>query len=63
MKKERPCTQCNNIATSQTAKGKSNQESGGLPQNDGWYCEDCYRKGLDIENEAMYGECLNNCKC
>lgn len=54
MKKE-ICTKCGSRATRQTAKGAENQKSGGLPQNNGWYCNKCYQEGLAIEHEAMYG--------
>ena len=52
---EKKCTWCGKIATKQTVKGKSNEESGGLPINDGWFCEECWEKGVEMENEAMYG--------
>lgn len=53
--KKRKCTYCGKTATTQTAKGKSNEESKGLPQNDGWFCEKCFKEGLKLEEEAMYG--------
>ena len=52
---ERKCTGCGEKATRQTVKGKSNQDAGGAPQNDGWYCDECWKKGVEEENEAMYG--------
>jgi len=54
-RKPRQCSHCTMPATKQTVKGKKNQDAGGLPQNDGWYCDNCYRKGLEIKEEAMYG--------
>lgn len=60
---ERKCTWCGNPACKQTVKGKHNEEAKGLPQNDGWFCQKCWDKGTEIENEAMYGDCLNGCKC
>ena len=59
----RVCSGCEKIATKQTERGKDSQKAGGLPQNDGWYCEDCWNEGVEIENEAMYGDCLYGCKC
>jgi len=56
MNRERKCTWCGKVATKQTTKGKSNEEIGGLPQNDGWYCDKCWKKGTKIEEEAMYGD-------
>jgi len=49
------CNWCGKPATKQTSKGESNLKSGGLAVNDDWYCDDCYKKGLEIEKEAMYG--------
>ena len=49
------CNWCGKPATKQTFKGESNLKSGGLSVNDGWYCDECYKKGLEIEEEAMYG--------
>lgn len=54
-KKIRKCSWCNKKATLQTVKGEANEKAKGLPQNDGWYCNECYKKGLDMEEEAMYG--------
>lgn len=51
----RKCTWCGKKATRQTVKGKDNEEAGGLPVNDGWFCDKCWDKGLKIEEEAMYG--------
>ena len=51
----RKCTQCGKKASRQTVKGKSNQDSGGNPVNDGWYCGNCWDEGVKMENEAMYG--------
>ncbi len=62
MEKEK-CTRCDKPATTQTEQGKGNEKLGGLPVNNGYYCSKCYQEGLDIENEAMYGECLYDCKC
>lgn len=31
--------------------GNTGQQSGGHDKN--WYCKDCYRKGLEMEYEAM----------
>jgi len=28
-----------------------------------FYCESCYQKGVQMENEAMFGDCLINCRC
>lgn len=55
MKKERKCTWCGKKATKQTVKGQENEDSNGLPQNDGYFCNECWRKGVEMENEAMYG--------
>lgn len=52
---KRECGRCDNEATKQTVRGKQNQERGGLPQNDGWFCDECWEKGLKLEHEAMYG--------
>ena len=60
---KRKCTWCGKKATKQTARGNENESSGGLPQNDGWFCASCWKKGDDEEKEAIYGECLYNCKC
>jgi len=49
------CNWCGKPATMQTVKGEGNLKSGGLSVNDDWYCDDCYKKGLEIEEEAMYG--------
>jgi len=49
------CSWCGKEATKQTVKGEDNLKSGGLSVNDGWYCDECYKKGLKIEEEAMYG--------
>lgn len=48
------CAWCGKKATRQTYKGKENQESGGLSQNNGWFCDKCWKKGEDEEKEAMY---------
>ena len=50
----RKCS-CGKIAIRQTVRGQQNQERGGLPQNDGWYCDKCWKEGEELENEAMYG--------
>ena len=65
MKKEelKMCNWCKNKATQQTENGKYNESIGALPQNHGWFCDSCWKKGEQEENEAIYGECLNNCKC
>ena len=52
--KNRKCTWCGEKATTQTAKGESNEKGGGLPQNDGWFCNECWNKGVEMENDAMY---------
>ncbi len=62
MKKPK-CTSCGKTATRQTVRGKENEESKGLPQNNGYYCDKCWKEGEDLEKEAMYGECLYGCKC
>ena len=49
------CSWCDKPATQQTVKGEDNLKSGGLAVNDSWYCDGCYKKGLDEEKEAMYG--------
>jgi hypothetical protein len=49
------CNWCGKPATMQTVKGEGNLKSGGISANDGWYCDDCYKKCLKIEEEAMYG--------
>lgn len=46
--KEKKCTWCRERATRQTVKGEQNQKSGGLPQNDGWYCNSCWEKGGNV---------------
>lgn len=51
----RKCTRCGAPATEQTTKGKHNEEIGGLPQNDGYYCKKCADAGREEESEAMYG--------
>ena len=43
------CSWCEKPATKQTVKGESNLKSGGLAINDGWYCDECYQKGLKME--------------
>jgi len=48
------CSSCGKKATRQTAKGKYAQKNGGRPCNWGYYCEECYKKGLEREKEAMY---------
>lgn len=57
------CTWCGKKATRQTANGKYQESIGALPQNHGWFCDKCWKEGTEIENEAIYGECLNGCKC
>lgn len=57
-KQSRECTRCDNPATKQTVRGKSSQEFGGLPQNDGWFCDECWAKGLKIEEDAVYGRLI-----
>jgi len=49
------CNWCGKEATKQTVKGESNLKSGGLAVNDDYYCDECYAKGLKMEEEAMYG--------
>ena len=49
------CTWCSKIATRQTIKGQENEKSGGLSINDGWFCDKCWKKGEEMEREAMYG--------
>ena len=49
------CTRCERLATEQTAKGKSNQQSLSRPVNWGYYCKKCADEGRRLENEAMYG--------
>lgn len=48
------CTKCHKKATQQTVKGRENQRKGGLPINNGWYCDECYEIGVQIEKEAMF---------
>lgn len=60
---KRRCTWCNKLAHKQTVRGKENEISGGLSQNDGYFCNQCWKKGEDEEREAIYGECRYNCKC
>ena len=48
------CTNCGGQATKQTVKGKQNEKAGGLPINDGWYCDLCWEVGMELEREAMY---------
>ena len=56
MKKiKQKCSWCKRNASKQTEKGKDNVKSGGLPVNDGWYCKVCWKKGEEMEKEAMYG--------
>ena len=50
-----PKCSCGKIATTQTARGESEEESFSLPRNYGWYCGECWKKGVEIEEEAMYG--------
>jgi hypothetical protein len=54
------CNWCGKPATTQTANGKYQESIGGLPINHGWYCENCFAEGLEIEKEAMgyYDESL-----
>jgi len=61
--KSRKCTWCGKKATRQTVRGKENQESNGLPQNDGWFCDNCWEEGDDLEKDAIYGNCRYNCNC
>lgn len=49
------CTWCGLTAIRQTTRGEHNQKTGGLPQNDGWFCQKCWDEGNEIEKEAMYG--------
>ena len=60
---KRKCTWCGKLGKKQTVRGKENQDSKGLPQNDGWFCEKCWRDGYEMEMDAMLGECRYNCKC
>jgi len=53
--KQRKCTWCGKKATTQTARGEDNEKRGGLPQNDGWFCDKCWKKGYKMEEEAMFG--------
>lgn len=53
-KKEKMCTWCGKKATRQTVRGEDNEKASGLPINDGWFCDGCWKKGEEIENEAMY---------
>ena len=50
------CSRCGEPATRQTRKGKNSQERLGRPSNWGYYCKECYKKGLEREEEAMYGD-------
>ncbi len=49
------CTRCDELATTQTVRGKDSEDNFNLPQNYGWYCDKCYQEGLEMEKEAMYG--------
>jgi len=49
------CTCCNRLATRQTERGRSNQKNLSRPVNWGYYCEACWKKGVEMENEAMHG--------
>jgi len=53
--KKKKCNRCGEPATDQTAEGKYQEEIGGLPVNHGWYCAECYKKGLKLEMEAIHG--------
>lgn len=55
LQKKRKCTWCGKKATKQTLKGEENEKGGGLPQNDGYFCQKCWDKGVEVEKEAMYG--------
>lgn len=48
------CTRCGKKATKQTIKGKENEDIKGLPQNNGWFCKECWRKGDDEEKDIIY---------
>jgi len=50
-----PICACGRRATRQTANGKYQEETGALPQNFGWYCDECWKRGEDEEDEAMHG--------
>ena len=52
---EKKCTWCRKPATKQTEQGKYNESLDALPINHGWYCDSCFKKGLEMENEAIYG--------
>ena len=52
--KNKKCIICGKKATRQTAKGKDNVKAKGHPNNNGYYCDECFRKGLEDEEEAMY---------
>ena len=53
--KQRKCTRCGKKATKQTVRGKESEKAGGLPHNDGYFCDKCWKEGEEIEREAMYG--------
>lgn len=53
--KEAKCTWCGKKATKQTENRKYQEKIGALPQNHGWFCDDCWNKGMNAEEEAMYG--------
>lgn len=61
--KHRKCTDCGKKATRQTVRGNENESAGGLPQNDGYYCQKCWDIGDKLEKEAIYGNCRYECKC
>ena len=49
------CTNCNRLATEQTARGKTAQRELHRPVNWGYYCKKCADEGREIEREAMFG--------
>ena len=53
--KEKKCTWCGKTAIHQTVRGRENEKAKGSFINDGWFCDNCWKKGVEMENEAMYG--------
>lgn len=39
----------------QLTKGIDAQKYNHLPRNWGYYCQQCYDEGMELEREAMYG--------
>ncbi len=47
------CTRCGKPAIIQTEKGKDEEKLGSSSINHGWYYKKCFKKGLEMEREAM----------